>query len=347
MDERAGLATGAVHRQRVADRGLHQEAVEHGAVVTVVVEAVDQTLVALGLGGVGAPDDALVQVGDPEPVVLHVVGEEQLVEGLGHVVDRARIRRVEDLLLDRLAAVLARDLDVQVALGDLHPGGAVAVHTHRAEVDDVDVQPGLHHRGEQVVGGVHVVVDRVALVPGVLHGVRGGTLLGEVHHRVGPLELEQGQQAVVVLGQVDVAEPDLLARHLTPGRQSVLDRGDRGERLGPQLLVDRAAGQVVDDDDLIAPVGQVQCGRPATETVAAEDQNFHNASRCTPATDPPAARPTITHGPRRSAPSWPARAATLRDRMRGTPDATKEEEADDGRTQGPTARGHEGRHEGP
>ena len=69
VDERPGLAAGAVHGQRVADRRLHEEAVEHGAVVAVVVEAVDEALVEGRLGGLGAPDDALVQVGDPQCVV--------------------------------------------------------------------------------------------------------------------------------------------------------------------------------------------------------------------------------------------------------------------------------------
>jgi hypothetical protein len=46
VDEGARLAAGAVHGEGVADRGLHQEAVEHGAVVAVVVEAVDEALVA-------------------------------------------------------------------------------------------------------------------------------------------------------------------------------------------------------------------------------------------------------------------------------------------------------------
>ena len=64
VDEGARLAAGAVDRQRIADRGLHEEAVEHRAVVAVVVEAVDQPRVDPRLRGLGAPHDALVQVGD-------------------------------------------------------------------------------------------------------------------------------------------------------------------------------------------------------------------------------------------------------------------------------------------
>ena len=75
VDERPRLAARAVHRQGVADGGLHQEAVEHRAVVAVVVEAVDEPLVEGRLVGLRAPDDPLVQVGDPDAVVLRVEGE--------------------------------------------------------------------------------------------------------------------------------------------------------------------------------------------------------------------------------------------------------------------------------
>jgi hypothetical protein len=120
VDEGAGLAAGAVDGERVVDRRLDQEAVQHGAVVAVVVEAVDELRVAAGLVGVGAPDDALVQVGDPQAVVLGVELEEDLIEALGHVVDRAGARRVEDLLRD-LGAIGCRDVDVEVAFGDRGP----------------------------------------------------------------------------------------------------------------------------------------------------------------------------------------------------------------------------------
>ncbi len=100
MDEGAGLAAGSVDGERVADGRLHEEAVQHGAVVAVVVEAVYEALVEPGLGRLGAPHDALMQIRNPYLVVLVVEGEEELVLGLGEVVDAPRIGRVEDLLLD-------------------------------------------------------------------------------------------------------------------------------------------------------------------------------------------------------------------------------------------------------
>ena len=100
VDERARLAAGPVHGERVADRRLHQEAVEHRAVVAVVVEAVDQPVVEPRLVGLRAPDDALVQVGHPHAVVLVEEREHQLVERLRQVVDAARRGREEDLALE-------------------------------------------------------------------------------------------------------------------------------------------------------------------------------------------------------------------------------------------------------
>src|SRR4028118_1285804 len=103
MDESAGLSARAVDGERIAYGGLHQEAVEGGAVVAVVVEAVYEALVQPGLRGLGSPHDTLVQIGDARQVVLVVVGEQELILGLGHVVDAARVRRVEDLLPYELA----------------------------------------------------------------------------------------------------------------------------------------------------------------------------------------------------------------------------------------------------
>ena len=47
-----------------------EEAVKHGAVVTAVVEAIDEAFVLPGFPGLRAPDDALVQIGDAHAVVL-------------------------------------------------------------------------------------------------------------------------------------------------------------------------------------------------------------------------------------------------------------------------------------
>jgi hypothetical protein len=89
VDEGARLAARAVHRERDVERCLHEEPVEDGAVVAVVVEPVDEPLVLDGLRRVGAPDDALVAVRDSKPVVFVVELKEQRVQALGGVVDGA------------------------------------------------------------------------------------------------------------------------------------------------------------------------------------------------------------------------------------------------------------------
>ena len=155
--------------------------------------------------GLGSPHDALVQISDARQVVLVVVGEQELILGLGHVVDAARVRRVEDLLLYHLAP-FGLDLDRQIPLGDLHPGRAVTVDAHGPQMHHVGVEPALGDRRQQVVGRVEVVVHGVALVVAGLHRVGRSPLLGEVDDRVRlPLE-EQVQKLAVVLGDVDVVE---------------------------------------------------------------------------------------------------------------------------------------------
>ena len=53
VDEGAGL-TGAMHGQRIANGRLHQEAVQHRAVVAVVIKAICQAWIAVGGFGVGS-----------------------------------------------------------------------------------------------------------------------------------------------------------------------------------------------------------------------------------------------------------------------------------------------------
>src|SRR5699024_3723456 len=79
VNKSARLSAGAVYGHWVTNAGLDEETVEYRAVVTVVVEAVDQTLILDGLLRVGAPNDALVQIGDAQFVVFRVVSEQVLI----------------------------------------------------------------------------------------------------------------------------------------------------------------------------------------------------------------------------------------------------------------------------
>ena len=185
VDEGARLAARAVDRHGHVEGRLHEEAVQHRAVVAVVVEAVRQPRVHRRQVGVRAPDDALVQIGDAHAVVLRVELEEERVEALGRVVDRAGVGGVEDA---RVAA--AGQHDVNVTLGDLAARRAVPVHAHGAEMDDVRAAVGLDDGRQEVVRAADVVVHRVPLLLRALLRVRRGALLGEVDDGVGPLVLD-------------------------------------------------------------------------------------------------------------------------------------------------------------
>mmetsp|Transcript_19555 Transcript_19555/g.57707 ORF Transcript_19555/g.57707 Transcript_19555/m.57707 type:complete len:408 (-) Transcript_19555:559-1782(-) len=177
VDERTRLAARAVDREGDPEGALHEEAVEHRAIVAVVVEAVHKALVPRCLLRVRAPDDALVEVRDAYAVVLHVKLEEKRVEALGRVVDGAGVGGVEDALL-----ATTGENHVNVALGDLAAAVPVAVHAHGAEMDQVDVETRFDDCREHVVRGANVVIDGVALVARGLHRIRGGALLSKVHN---------------------------------------------------------------------------------------------------------------------------------------------------------------------
>ena len=136
-------------------------------------------------------------------------------------------------------------------------------------------RPTLDDRSQHVVGRVQVVADGVPLVPAALHRVRRGALLGEVHQRFRLELLEQIEQPLIVHGDVEVGERDLLSRDLAPRRQPLAHVLDRRERRHLELDVDLAAREIVDDDHLMALGGEVQSSRPAAEAVAAQDQYSH------------------------------------------------------------------------
>jgi len=127
MDESASLATGAVDGEWDSHGALEEEAVEDGAVVTIVVEAVDEAFVLCGLGCVGAPDYALVEVCYAELVVFLVELPEEGVEAFGGVVDAAWVGWVQDVGFTTVGEGY-----VDVALWNLSAGAAVAIDSHRS-----------------------------------------------------------------------------------------------------------------------------------------------------------------------------------------------------------------------
>jgi hypothetical protein len=60
-----------------------------------------------------------------------------------------------------------------------------------------------------------------------------------------------------------------LAADLAPGVQALAERADRRQGLAFEFNVDLAAGEVIDDGDVVAEVGEVEGGGLGAETVAA------------------------------------------------------------------------------
>jgi len=131
--------------------------------------------------------------------------------------------------------------DGQVALGDLHPGGAVTIDAHGAQMHQMDVPAALHDGGADVIGGVEVVVHRVTLVARALHGVGRGALFGEMDDGVGPEFVDQGQQPLVFAADRDVLEADLPAGEFLPCPQPLTHEADGRQRIHLQLVVDVAS----------------------------------------------------------------------------------------------------------
>ena len=72
---------------------------------------------------------------------------------------------------------------------------------------------------------------------------------------------------------------DLVAGDLLPGRDPLDERRQRRERVGRLLEVPAAAGEVVDDGDLMAAVAEPQRRRPAEIAVAPENEDAHRRGR--------------------------------------------------------------------
>ena len=85
----------------------------------------------------------------------------------------------------------------------------------------MDVLAALDNGREQVVGGVEVVIDRVALVPTALHRIGRGALLGEMHHGLRLPVVDQVEQALVVARNMDALEGDLFAAEFALGVQAL------------------------------------------------------------------------------------------------------------------------------
>ena len=122
MNKGSSLSPGAVDSEGNVESSLHEKTVQDRSVVTIVVETVDQTLIANSLSRVGSPNDSLVQVCDSHSVVFIIELKHESVETLGQVVDRAGVGRMKNL-----CRTTSRESDVEISLGDFPSGGSVSI----------------------------------------------------------------------------------------------------------------------------------------------------------------------------------------------------------------------------
>ena len=236
VQEAARLPAPAVHRQRMADHGLHAEAVERGAERLVVVEARDQPLVQLCLVGLDAVHDALVEVGGAK--TPHAAGEVQV----GRVVHlRAVIQRAGQLG-ERQPVAATLVLDIHETLLDIDVGRAVLAH--RAELDQMRVGDMLADSPQQLERADHIRLLGQHGVVDALHRKRGARLLAVVDDRV-RLHVAHDVGDEGALRDVADLGVDRLSRHLPPGRDALVKRCDRCQRVGAGVQMPAAAGEVV------------------------------------------------------------------------------------------------------
>ena len=149
VQETAGLAALAIHRQRVAHGGLDTEAVERCAEHAVIVQPVDQQFVHAGLVGQHAVNHPLVEVGGPQ--TPNPTGKVDVVG----VVDFREVIETAGLLGIGQGIFATVVLDRDVALFDVDVGRAI--FAHGAQLDQVTVGELLTNDVEQVEGSDNVV----------------------------------------------------------------------------------------------------------------------------------------------------------------------------------------------
>src|SRR5207245_2975081 len=119
VQEASSLAALPVNSERMADGGLGAEPVQDGAPDVVVVEALAQLRMQVRLIRAGAVDDALVEVGRPQPPRAAREHDVVAVVDLGQVIEGTRLLRIREPVL---AAVV---LDFDETLFDVDVGSAV------------------------------------------------------------------------------------------------------------------------------------------------------------------------------------------------------------------------------
>ena len=236
VEKAAGLSALSVDRERLADGGLHAEAIEHRAEHVVVIEAIDQRFVQLNFIGHGAIHHALIEVGRANAPDFAAEHDVVAVMHFGKMVEGAGLLGVGKHIL---AAVV---LDGDVALFDVDVGSPV--FAHGAQLDEVAIGAQFANGEEHVHGAHHVIhlgEDRVFAVD---HRIRRGTLLGEMDDGV-RLKCFYGGFEKIVIGNVADKELDGFSCAFLPDAQPVGERTNRSESLRAELVIPLAPDKII------------------------------------------------------------------------------------------------------
>ena len=80
--------------ERVFDSSLHQEPVQYSSIITVIIKTVNKPDIAFCFLCFCPPYYPLMQISYPDIVIFIVIGKQQLILGLGHMIDAAGIYRI-------------------------------------------------------------------------------------------------------------------------------------------------------------------------------------------------------------------------------------------------------------
>jgi hypothetical protein len=270
VEEPPRLTALPIHGQRMADHRLHRKAVQRRPEELVVVEPGRQTLVEPRLGRLDPIYDALVQIGGTQ--TPDTAGEMDVVAvmDLGKVVERSR------KLGEGKGVAPALVLDLDEALFDVDVRRPILAH--RSELDQMSVGRLLTHGPEQLQRADDVVRLGDDRVIDVLHRPRRARLLAVVDDHAG-LEVAKDFPDESSLSDVSDVGVDPVARYVAPGFDPLLERPDRSQGVRSRLFDPSAAGEIVDDCDVVPSAGKAHGRGPAEVAVAAENQYSHRRTR--------------------------------------------------------------------
>lgn len=183
-------------------------------------------------------------------------------------------------------ALVQGDLNPKITLGNRDSIRAVSVYPHGPQVNKVDVSATFYDSTKKVVRGVYVVVDGVALVPGGLHGVRGGTLLREVDQGIRSKIVKQFHDPIVVVCYIEALKVDGFTKDFLPNLEAFGDRRYRGQRRYLKLDIDFAPNEAltcgrrdfVITDDVEVVEGDIRDREAATAAIEGVNAVVHLAA---------------------------------------------------------------------